>query len=78
MYLHADFARLNVPQYWKTKLLVDSSKRLTSRNHFPNVRENQRRCAIAGGKSGSRAYCEECYVVLCIKEDHFKLFDVTK
>ena len=52
-YLHIYFARLNVPQYWKTKILVDSSKRLTGRNHFPNVRENQRRCAIAGGKSGS-------------------------
>ena len=77
-YLHADFARLNVPQYWKTKILVDPSKRLTGRNHFPNVRENQRHCAIAGGKSGSRTYCEECDVAHCIKEDHFKLFHITK
>ena len=76
-YLHVDVSQLNAPQYWKTKILVDSSKRLTGKNHFPNVRENQRCCAIPSCKSCPRPYCEECDVALCIK-DHFKLFHITK
>ena len=76
-YLHVDVSQQNAPQYWKTNILVDSSKRLTDKNHFPNVRENQGRCAIPGCKSRPRTYCEECDVALCIK-DHFKLFRITK
>ena len=72
-YLHVDVSQLNGPQYWKTKILVDSSKLLTSKNHFPNIRENQWCCAIPGCKSPPRTYCEECDVALCVK-DHFKLF----
>ena len=47
---------LNAPQYWKTKVLVDSSKQLTSKTHFPNVHENLQRCAIFGCKSCPRTY----------------------
>ena len=47
---------LNAPQYWKTKVLVDSSKQLTSKTHFPNVRENLQRRAIFGCKSCPRTY----------------------
>ena len=38
--LHEDFSQLNAPQYWKTKILVDSSKRFTGKNHFPIICEN--------------------------------------
>ena len=38
-YLHVDVSQVNAPQYWKTKILVDSSKLLTGKNHFPNIRD---------------------------------------
>ena len=76
-YLPADVSQLKAPQYWKTKIFVDSSKQLTGKNYFPNIHENQQRCAIPGCKSHPRTYCEESNVALCIK-DHFKLFHITK
>ena len=76
-YLHVDVSQLNTPQYWETKILVNSSKQLTGKNHFPNVCENQQCCVIPGCKSCPRTYCEEHDVALCIK-DHFKLFHITK
>ena len=77
-YLHTDTIVLGpTPQHWKTKVLVDADRRLTGRSHWPNLRDNQRRCAIPGCKSRPRTFCEDCDVALCIK-DHFKLFHTTK
>ena len=61
------------PSFWKTKVVVHDSNRLTGHSHRPTTREKQQRCALPGCST----FCEECDVALCIKE-HFKTFHTTK
>ena len=76
-YLHKDTI-LVAPSYWKTKVVVSESKRLTGRSHWPGFLVKQRRCAIPECKSKVRSYCMECGVAPCIDKDHFKLFHALK
>ena len=76
-YLHKDTI-LVAPSYWKTKVVVLESKRLTGRSHWPGFLIKQRRCAIPECSSKVRSYCMECDVALCIDKDHFKLFHTLK
>ena len=62
------------PQFWKTKAVVLDGQKAGG-NHWPNTREDQRRCARKNCKRRPRTFCEVCTVALCI-DDCFKLFTI--
>ena len=75
-YFHLD-AITTGPSFWKTKIQVASSNRLTDHFHWPTFREKQQRCTISGCSTRIFTYCEECDVALSIN-DYFKQFDTLK
>ena len=75
-YLHVDEI-VPGPSFWKMKVVVHDSNRLTGRSHWPTTRKKQQRCALPSCSSRVCIFCEECDVALCIKE-HFKTFHTRK
>ena len=75
-YLHIDEI-VPGPSFWKTKVVVHDSNRLTGCSHWPTTRERQQRCALPSCSSHIRTFCKEWDVALCIKE-HFKTFHTRK
>ena len=49
-YLHVDEI-VPGPSFWKTKVVVHDSNRLTGCSHWPTTREKQQRCAVPGCSS---------------------------